>query len=140
MPSQRELNRQTAEEMLLSLLAYVRQVMGEQSRVEIRDLIHPQAEMRLLVSFGKPLRGRAAVIEALEHGRAAAVFRASDIRFEWLDETTALGIGHAQYSLEQGEIVERDVYWLNEFRDGLVWRVQAFDTEHAARRAHAEDD
>jgi hypothetical protein len=124
--------------MLLALLAHVRHVMGDGPQIEIRHLIHPQAEMRLLVSFRKPLRGRAAVVDALERGQAAVIFRASDIRFEWLDDATALGFGRAQYSLEQGDIVERDVCWLNEFRDGLVWRVEAFDTEHAARHAYAQ--
>ena len=124
--------------MLLALLAHVRHVMGEGSSAEVRDLIHPQAEMRLFVSFRKPLRGRAAVVDALEHGRAAVVFRAGDLRFEWLDDVTVLGLGHAQYALEQGGTVERDVCWLNEFRDGLVWRVEAFETEHAARHAYAE--
>ena len=138
MRSQNELDRATAEGMLLALLAYVRHVMGEGPRVEIRDLIHPQAEMRLFVSFRKPLKGRAAVVDALEHGKPAVVFRAGDLRFEWLDDATALGFGHARYSLEQGDIVERDVCWLNEFRDGLVWRVEAFDTEHAARHAYAQ--
>ena len=122
--------------MLLALLAYVRHVMGDGPRVEIRDLIHPQAEMRLFVSFRKPLKGRAAVVDALEHGKPAVVFRAGDLRFEWLDDATALGFGHARYSLEQGDIVERDVCWLNEFRDGLIWRVDAFDSEDDARHAY----
>src|SRR6516162_8567562 len=91
MRSQNELDRATAEGMLLALLAYVRHVMGEGPRVEIRDLIHPQAEMRLFVSFRKPLKGRAAVVDALEHGKPAVVFRAGDLRFEWLDDATALG-------------------------------------------------
>jgi hypothetical protein len=38
----------------------------------IAETIHPDAEMRLLVSFGKPLHGRAAVVEALDRGRQAA--------------------------------------------------------------------
>ena len=138
MQNEREFNRATAEEMLLALLAHVRHVMGEQPRLEVRDVIHPQAEMCLVVSFRKPLRGRAAVIEALERGRAAVAFRVGDIDFQWLDETAVLASGHARYSLEQGDIVERDVCWLNEFRDGLIWRVEAFESVDAARHAYAE--
>ncbi|HEX3456115.1 MAG TPA: hypothetical protein VHS03_15950 [Gaiellaceae bacterium] len=123
--------------MLLSLLGYVRDVMGNQANSDVRPLIHPQAEMRLLVSLGRPLRGRARVVDALESGRSAVLFRAGDIAFEWLDMTSVLGFGHARYAREDGEIVERDVCWLCEFKDGLVWRVQAFDTEKAARQAYA---
>lgn len=138
MHSQGKLDRATAEEMLRALLAHVRHVLGESS-ADVRNLIHPNAEMRLLVGYRRLLIGRGAAIDALERGRAAVVFKTSDIRFEWVDETTVLAFARARYSLEDGTIVERDVCWLNEFRDGLVWRVQAFDNEDAARQALGGD-
>jgi hypothetical protein len=47
-------------------------------RIEpIAETIHPDAEMRLLVSFGKPVQGRAAVVQALQDGWQAAVVVAS---------------------------------------------------------------
>jgi hypothetical protein len=136
--AQPELDRATAEAMLLALLGHVRKVLGNEAGRDVRALIHPYAEMRLLVSFGRPLRGRSAIVEALESGQAAVVFRVSDLHFDWLDPTTVLGLGRARHSLEDGEIVERDVCWLCEFRDRLIWRVQAFETADEACRAHAE--
>lgn len=137
MKTRREVDRAKAEEMLVALLAYVRHVMGGSSE-EVRKLVHPQAEMRLLVSFRKPLRGRAAIVNALERGQAAIVFRAGDLRFRWLDDATVLSFGHARYATEGGQIAEGDICWLSVFRDGLIWRVQAFDTEEAARSTYEE--
>jgi len=99
--------------------------------------IHPQARMRLLVSFGRLLRGRAAVVAALESGRQAAIFRARVQRFDWLDENTVLSFARARYALEQGGYAEGRVVWLDQFRDGLIWHVQVFRQEAEAREAYA---
>jgi hypothetical protein len=104
----------------------------------IAETIHPDAEMRLLVSFGKPLRGRASVVEALENARQATVYLAQVRRFEWLDEQTSLTTAQARYPLEAGGWAEGNVHWLDELRDGLIWRVQAFRTEAEARRAYED--
>jgi len=98
--------------------------------------IHPQAKMRLLVSFGRLVRGREAVLEALGSGRQAAIFRARVERFEWLDENTVLSFARARYALEKGGYAEGRVVWLDRFRDGLIWHVQAFTQESDARRAY----
>ena len=102
---------------------------------EIASLIHEDAEMRLLVSFGEPLRGRTVILEALEKGRQAAIYRARVLRFEWLDEQTALTFGHARYALRNGGFAEGSVFWLDELRDGLIWRIRAFKRADDAREA-----
>jgi hypothetical protein len=99
--------------------------------------IHPQAKMRLLVSFGRLLRGREAVVAALESGRQAAIFRARVERFEWLDDSAVLSFARARYALEQGGYAEGRVVWLDQFRDGLIWHVQVFRQEAEARKAYA---
>jgi hypothetical protein len=104
---------------------------------DVADLIHPEAEMRLLVSFNRPLRGRDAVVEALERGRQAAIYRAQVERFEWLDDETVLTSARARYALEQGGFAEGRVFWLDEFRDGKIWRVRNFRQETDARAAYA---
>ncbi len=105
---------------------------------DVAVLIHPDAEMRLLVSFGKPLRGRAAIINALENGRQAAVYLAQVRGFEWLDMRTVLAFAHARYALAEGGHAEGNVYWLDEIRDGLIWRVEVFRSEQEARRAYED--
>jgi hypothetical protein len=108
--------------------------------VAVRDvaaLIHDDAQMRLLVSFGRLLEGREAVVGALARGWAADTFRARVLRFEWLDDFTALTFAHARYALEAGGFAEGNVYWLDELRDDRIWRVQVFKDEAEARRAYA---
>src|SRR5690242_2117745 len=63
----------------------------------VRPLIHPDAEMRLLVSYGELVCGRDAIADALEHGPEAATFRARVEGFEWLDQSTSLTTGQARY-------------------------------------------
>ena len=124
------------EGMVRLLVEHVRDVLGEESTAGTREVIHPYAEMRLLGSFRKLLRGRAAIVDALEQGRAAVVFRAHIRGFDWLDDMTVVCFGHARYLLEDGEVVEGDVCWLTEFRDGLLWRMRAFDSEAGVRRSY----
>ena len=102
----------------------------------VSSLIHENAQMRLLVSFGKLLEGREAVVEALANGWAADTFRARVLRFEWLDDSTSLTFAHARYALESGGFAEGNVYWLDELRNGRIWRVQAFKDEADARQAY----
>lgn len=104
---------------------------------EIASYIHPECRMRLLVSFGRLLRGREAVLAAIAEGREAAIYRARLERFEWLDESTVLSFGRARYALEQGGFAEGRVVWLDQVRDGLIWSIQAFMREDDARREYA---
>jgi hypothetical protein len=108
----------------------------DESMDEIATFIHPDAEMRLLVSFGQPLHGRDAIVFALEKGREAAFYRARVHRFEWLDENTLLTFAFARYALEGGGFAEGNVYWLDELRDGLIARVTVFRSEEEARQAY----
>jgi hypothetical protein len=105
---------------------------------EIASFIHPDAEMRLLVSFGEPLQGRAAIVAALEKGREASIYRARVLRFEWLDDSTVLSSGFARYALEGGGFAEGNVWWLDELRDGLIGGVTVFRSEEGARRAYED--
>jgi hypothetical protein len=102
----------------------------------IASLIHPEAEMRLLVSYGQVVRGRPEITRALQHGRAAETFRAKVEQFQWLDESTSLTSAQARYPLASGGFAEGKVYWLDEIRAGMIWRIHVFKTEEAAREAY----
>jgi ketosteroid isomerase-like protein len=128
----RSVDRKTAETMLRAMHEHT----GGSPTADILDFIHPDAEMRLLVSFNRLVSGRDAVVEALEHGRQAAIFRAHVERFEWLDDQTSLTFARARYALEQGGYAEGRVVWLDEIRDGKIWRVRNFTHEADARRAY----
>jgi hypothetical protein len=105
---------------------------------EIAAFIHPDAEMRLLVSFGEPLRGRAEIVAALDRGREASIYRARVLKFEWLDDHTVLSSAFARYALEGGGFAEGNVWWLDELADDLIVRVTVFRSEEAARRAYED--
>ncbi len=128
------LDRRTAETLLRAMHEHT----TDDWIGRVAQVIHPDAEMRLLVSHGRLLLGRDAVVEALTRGWEADTFRAQVERFEWLDEQTSLTFAQARYALEGGGLAEGKVYWLDELRDGKIWRVQVFKTEADARRAYAE--
>ena len=119
-----------------AMLRAMHEHQGGSSNADLAASIHPQAEMRLFVSFNRLVKGREAVLEALESGRQAEIFRASVERFEWLDEQTALTFARARYALEQGGFAEARVVWLDEIRDGLIWHVRNFRQEAEARAAY----
>jgi hypothetical protein len=119
-----------------ALLRAMHEHTTEDAVQRLAGMIHEDARMRLLVSFGKLLEGREAIVEALTGSWAAETYRARVVRFEWLDDSTALTYGHARYALEGGGFAEGNVYWLDEIRDGRIWRVQAFRDETEARRSY----
>jgi hypothetical protein len=125
-------DRAVAEGMLRAMHEHE----GGSPIADLAASIHPKAVMRLLVSFNHLLKGREAIVAALESGRQATIFRASVERIEWLDEHTALTFARARYALEHGGFAEGRVVWLDEIRDGQIWRVRNFRLESEARRAY----
>jgi len=103
----------------------------------IAELIHEDAEMRLLVAHLRPLRGRQAIMAALAEGREAELYSATVERCELLDENSVLIWGHARYARENGGLAHSDVWWLDRFLDGKLWRAEAFMSEAEARAAYA---
>ena len=101
----------------------------------LAGLVHEDAEMTLLINHLQPLRGRQAITAALERGREADYHRAHIERHEWLDDNVLFLSGQARYARQDGGISNSRVWWLDQFRDGLLWRVQAFMTEAEAREA-----
>ena len=102
----------------------------------LAELVHEDAEMTLLINHLQPLRGRQAIMAALERGREADYHRAHIERDEWLDDSVLFLSGQARYAHQDGGISNSRVWWLDEFRDGLLWRVRAFMTEAEARAAY----
>jgi hypothetical protein len=131
------IDEREAEAMLRAMHEHVK---AGDPIASVAATIHPDAEMRLLVSLGQPLRGRDEVVAALETGRRAAIYRAEVVRFEWLDDHTVLSFATARYALEQGGHAEGSVVWLDELQDGLIWRVRVFRSEREARQAYADRD
>jgi len=104
----------------------------------IAELISEDAEMRLLVAHLRLLRGKHAIMGALEEGREAEMYSAKVEWCEPLDDETLLVAGHARYATENGGVGHSAVWWLDRFRDGLLWRAEAFLSEAEARAAYKE--
>jgi hypothetical protein len=132
---ERELDRQVGEQMLLLL----HELKRGQGRLDLAAVIHPDAEMRLLIAYGAVVRGRDRIVAALERAqRDTGLYEASVRRFEWLDDQTALTFGRARYRLPAGGYADGKVFWLDEFRDRLIWRAHVFMREQGARQTYEE--
>jgi hypothetical protein len=103
----------------------------------IAALIHEDAEMTLLANYLRTLRGRRAIMAALARGRDAEIYQAEVEQCELLTPDILLVRGQARYALEDSGVGVSRVWWLDEFREGLLWRVEAFRTEQAALDACA---
>jgi hypothetical protein len=102
----------------------------------IAPYIHPEAEMRLLITYGELVRGRDAVMRAMQEGREASTWRAAVNGIEWVRPDVAITSGYARYPLRTGGFGEGKVFWLDELRDDMIWRVHVFRSEEEVRRAH----
>jgi len=107
----------------------------EDSPNSLGELVHPDAEMTLLIAHLEPLHGRDEIMLALARGREAEYHSAQVEEYEWLDDNTVLLSGQARYVHPEGGIASSRVWWIDEFRAGLLWRVHAYLTEAAAREA-----
>jgi hypothetical protein len=103
----------------------------------IAALIHEDAEMTLLANYLRTLRGRRAIMAALARGRDAEIYQAEVEQCELLSDDILLIRGQARYALDDSGVGVSRVWWLDEFRDGLLWRVEAFRTEQAALDKYA---
>lgn len=99
------------------------------------QLIHADAEFSLLVFEGRTVIGRAAIAREL-NSWPGRLYKPAAFDVERLDDLTVLVRGSAQYSVPRSGLGAGRVWWLDEIRDGQVWRVRGFTNEQAARAAH----
>jgi hypothetical protein len=104
---------------------------------ELAKLIHADAEMALVVTDLTPLRGRDEIREALQAARTKGTYSARVYKTDWLDSATLLLSGQAGFTNRAG-YSSSSVWWLDEFKERLLWRVQAFRTEQEAREAYLQ--
>lgn len=107
----------------------------EEPPERIAEMIHEDAEMTLVANDFRPVHGRDQIIASLADARHQMLYSAQIERCEALDSTTLLLCGHARYAVEHG-LSHSTVYWLDSFRDQLLWRVTAFRKEADARAAY----
>ena len=99
------------------------------------SLLHPDIEVKLLITFDRPVTGKDNVVRALTEGRAANLYTGSVSSTEVLDDSTVLASGSARYALRGGGFAHSAAFWLDEFEDGLLRRSRAFRTRDEALAA-----
>jgi hypothetical protein len=98
----------------------------------LADLVHPEARMSFLRHGLGPLEGRAAIVAEVTQSREARFYRATVSGFEWIDEWTLLVTGRARYVWsESGGITDSRVWWVDEFLEGMLWRIDVFTSERS---------
>jgi len=95
----------------------------------LAGLIHDDAQMTLFVNRLRPLSGKPAILSAIGRGRDALLYSARVFRCHLVDERAVAVYGQARYCPDDRSSTIRDVFWLDEFRDGLLWRVDGFISE-----------
>jgi hypothetical protein len=106
-------------------------------RDQLAALIHEEAEMSLVMTHFRAVRGRQAILEALYEERESALYDATVESHERLGPDTLIVRGQVRYAAEERGVAQTTIWWIDEFRDGLLWRVRAFRSEAAARDACA---
>jgi hypothetical protein len=98
--------------------------------------LHPEIEVRLLITYNQVVRGRDEVVRALTQGRAAMLYTGQITRVEVLDDETVLAFGSVRYALGGGGLAHGTGVWLDEFRDGLLRRSRVYKTRDDAIAAY----
>lgn len=130
-----QLTNQEATHPLEAIARSFHERQLEEPPARLAELIHAEAEMTLVVNDFRPVRGRDQIIASLTDARHRMIYSAEVERCEVLDPTTLLLRGHARYPVEGG-LSHSTVYWLDSFRDQLLWRVLAFRKEAEATAAY----
>ena len=92
--------------------------------------------MTLVMTHFRTVQSRDAIVEALYRRRESLLYSARVEGLDWLDDHTLLVFGQVRYAEREGGLVQSTIWWLDQFRDDMLWRVQAFRNETSARRAH----
>jgi hypothetical protein len=85
---------------------------------------------------GRTVTGRTAIAGELNSWKGR-LYKPTAFDVQLLDEATALVRGSAQYPRERGH-ASGQVWWVDQIRDGLVWRAHGFSSETAARAHHEQ--
>src|SRR5579872_1950412 len=89
------------------------------------EFVHPEAEFSLLPFHGETVRGREAIARRLNSWKLK-FYRPRVLDLWRLDDSTVLVKGTAVYPLAGHGQAAGQAFWLDQIRDGLVWRVRGF--------------
>ena len=94
----------------------------------LATLVHPEAEIEMLLLGGEPARGPEGLHDALAAAREG-IHRPTGSRLEAVADDAAMMIGRIQNMDARGAISDRTAVWLTVLRDGKLWRTRVLTAE-----------
>jgi ketosteroid isomerase-like protein len=102
----------------------------------LAELVHPEAEIQMLLLGEGPARGPNELREALER-RKGVVHHPTMTHIEAISDDAAVMVGRIQYTDTRGGLTDREAAWLTVLREGRLWRTWVFASVDEARSAYA---
>lgn len=103
----------------------------------LAELVHPDAEIHMLLLGDELARGPSELREALEP-RESVVHHPTMTRVETVSDEAAIMVGRIQYADARGGLTDREAAWLSVLREGRIWRTWVFASADEARSAYAD--
>jgi hypothetical protein len=104
----------------------------------LRELVHEDAEIQMVLLGGEVARGPSGLERALRQGEES-LHQPYGTRVEPIDDHACVLVGRVRYSLEGGGYGDRAAAWLSVVKDGKMWRTYVYDTAEQAREAYATE-
>jgi hypothetical protein len=117
--------KSSPEALARAYVETITRVAAAGSDEELLDLVHPNAELRPIIT-GDVHRGREGAAAWIKAAREALVWEPVIRRVVRVDDTTAVAIIHLHASRANQGIVDSDIAWVAEFCDGLLRRATAY--------------
>jgi ketosteroid isomerase-like protein len=89
-------------------------------------LIHPDAEIEMLLLSRKAARGPSGLRDSLAAAQGG-IHRPTRVSIEAIADDAAVMSGRIQHA-DEGAIYDRKAYWLTVLRDDLLWRTRVIDS------------
>ncbi|HYX84481.1 MAG TPA: hypothetical protein VE777_05890 [Gaiellales bacterium] len=92
---------------------------------DVLRLVHPDAELRPIIT-DDVLHGHMGAVEWIELARSALVWEPAVRRVVGVDDETAVALIHLRAPRPHLGIVDSEIAWVAEFRDGLLRRATSY--------------
>src|SRR5947207_317135 len=102
---------------------------------ELRELVHPEAEIQMLYLGGDVARGPDGLVAALRQA-ASSIHSPVGTGIEGIDDRAAILLGRILHEVPSGGLSDHSAAWLGVLSDGLMWRVLVYRDAAEARRAY----
>jgi ketosteroid isomerase-like protein len=125
-----------AQARSLSLVQAVFDAFDRSDWATLRDLYHEDARLRTVAAHGR-IVGPDELMSVFE-GLEQTAYHIGEATIEAIDDDAVVVSAHLRYPLEQSGIGYASKSWLLTFKDGLVYRTDAYGSMEKARLAYRQ--